>query len=195
MKKVLLLLAQGFEVYEASVFIDVMGWNKAEGSKDTNLYTCAIRKNIESSFGLKVEVDFTIDEINPAEFDALALPGGFEEFGFYQDAYAPVFLSMIQEFHKQHKLISSICVGALALGKSGILAGKKATTYNQSGGKRHQQLKDLGVELINQPIVCEENITTSWSPVTATTVAFDLLEKLTTKKNMLYVKKLMGFEN
>ncbi len=30
MKKVLLLLADGFEVFEASVFIDVMGWNLVE---------------------------------------------------------------------------------------------------------------------------------------------------------------------
>jgi len=28
MKKVLLLLADGFETYEASVFIDVIGWNQ-----------------------------------------------------------------------------------------------------------------------------------------------------------------------
>ena len=31
MKKVLLLLADGFEIYEASVFIDVIGWNLVEG--------------------------------------------------------------------------------------------------------------------------------------------------------------------
>lgn len=29
-KKVLLLLAQGFEMYEASVFIDVITWNRVE---------------------------------------------------------------------------------------------------------------------------------------------------------------------
>ena len=31
MKKVLLLLANGFEAFEASVFADVIGWNKLEG--------------------------------------------------------------------------------------------------------------------------------------------------------------------
>ena len=33
MKKVLLLLADGFETFEASVFIDVIGWNLVEGDK------------------------------------------------------------------------------------------------------------------------------------------------------------------
>jgi len=31
MKRVLLLLANGFETYEASVFIDVLGWNLVDG--------------------------------------------------------------------------------------------------------------------------------------------------------------------
>ncbi len=32
MKKTLLLLANGYETYEASVFIDVIGWMKSMGS-------------------------------------------------------------------------------------------------------------------------------------------------------------------
>ena len=31
MKKILLLLANGFEAYEASVFTDVFGWNRSRG--------------------------------------------------------------------------------------------------------------------------------------------------------------------
>lgn len=34
MKKVLLLLAKGFESFEASVFIDVIGWNLVDGDKN-----------------------------------------------------------------------------------------------------------------------------------------------------------------
>jgi 4-methyl-5(b-hydroxyethyl)-thiazole monophosphate biosynthesis len=35
LKKVLLLLSGGFEVYEASAFIDVMGWNLVDGDGTT----------------------------------------------------------------------------------------------------------------------------------------------------------------
>lgn len=35
MKKILLLLANGFEAVEASVFTDVLGWNKWEGDGTT----------------------------------------------------------------------------------------------------------------------------------------------------------------
>ena len=35
MKKVLMLLSNGFEAVEASVFTDVLGWNKLEGDGTT----------------------------------------------------------------------------------------------------------------------------------------------------------------
>ncbi len=79
MKKVLLLLADGFEVFEASVFIDVMGWNLVEGDKSTQLFTCGLRKNLKSTFNQQFTVDFTLDEIHLNDFAALAIPGNGSE--------------------------------------------------------------------------------------------------------------------
>jgi hypothetical protein len=42
MKRVLLLLADGFETFEASVFIDVIGWNLVDGDHSTELFTCGL---------------------------------------------------------------------------------------------------------------------------------------------------------
>jgi 4-methyl-5(b-hydroxyethyl)-thiazole monophosphate biosynthesis len=190
MKNILLLLANGFETYEASAFIDVFGWNLTEGDKSTRLFTGGLTNEIKSSFDIIVKPDYLIDGIDAEHFDALAIPGGFEEYHFYEDAYSELFLDLIRKFHSNDKIIASICVGALPLGKSGILNGKKATTYR---GKRQDQLKELGVILIDEPIVIEKNIITSWNPSTAINVAFVLLELLTTKINAEKVKKLMGF--
>lgn len=191
MKKILLLLSEGFEIYEASVFIDVFGWNFLEGDGSTKLVTCGLRKEIQSSFNQRFIVDFLIDEINIKSFDALAVPGGFEEYGFYTDSYDPKFLNIIKGFNAQNKPIASICVGALPLGKSGILSGKKATTYNNE--VRKSTLSNYGAELENKPIVVQENIITSWNPQTAVDVAFLLLEKLTNSENTNNVRSLMGF--
>src|SRR6056297_3165464 len=124
MKKVLLLLADGFETIEASVFIDVMGWNLVEGDRSTELFSCGLRKEINSSFNQRFIVDYLIDEIEIADFDALAVPGGFEQYGFYEDAYHDRFLDLIRGFRANDKIIASVCVGALPLGKSGVLKGK-----------------------------------------------------------------------
>ncbi|MGI9526922.1 MAG: DJ-1/PfpI family protein [Weeksellaceae bacterium] len=192
MKKVLLLLAEGFEFYEASVFIDVMGWNLLEGDQNTTLHTCALRKEILSTFNQKLIVDYLIKDINVANYDALAIPGGFEPYGFYKDAYHSAFSEIIQSFYNENKPIASICTGAFPIAKSGILKGKEGTTYHLNP-VRHAELKELGVLVKNQPIVVSDHIITSWNPSTAMDVAFLLLEKLTDKDNVKKVKRLMGF--
>jgi len=191
MKKILLLLADGFEFFEASVFIDVMGWNLAEGDGTTQLFTCGLRKEIVSSFNQRLVVDYVLEEVDLNDFDALAVPGGFEIYGFYNDAYDERFLSVIRHFRAAGKMVASICVGALPLGKCGILKGKNATTYNNP--VRREALKSFGVHVLNQPVVFDDNIITSWNPSTAMEVAFLLLEHLTTNENTEKVRCLMGF--
>ncbi|MBS2100002.1 DJ-1/PfpI family protein [Carboxylicivirga linearis] len=191
MKKILLLLADGFEIYEASVFIDVMGWNLEEGDNSTQLFTGAIRKEIKSSFNQRFIVDYTLDEVDVNSFDALAIPGGFEVYGYYNDAYDDAFLNLIREFKTANKIIATVCAGALPTGKSGILKGKDATVYDMP--KRREALKSFGANVIHQPIVIDDNIITSWNPSTAIDVALLLLEWLTSKENTNKVRKLMGF--
>ncbi|MDX9771079.1 MAG: DJ-1/PfpI family protein [Tenuifilaceae bacterium] len=191
MKKVLLLLPNGFEVLEASAFIDVMGWNHLEGDGSTMLYTCGLRKEIVSSFNQRFIVDILIDEVDVESYDALAIPGGFEEYSYYTDAYDERVLNLIRSFNDKSKVIASICVAALPLGRSGVLNGKDATTYNSP--KRREALLGYGVNLVDNPIVQTGNITTSYGPSTAIDVAFLLLEQLTSQSNTDAVAKLMGF--
>lgn len=193
MKKVLLLLADGFEIYEASAFIDVIGWNMLEGDGSTKLFTCGLTKQIRSTFGQELTVDFTIEEIDVNEYDALAIPGGFAEFNFYKDAYNENFLELIRSFNSKNKIIASICTGALPVGKSGILNGRNGTTYNRNP-LRNETLSSFGVNVLNQPIVVDNNIITSWNPSTAISVAFKLLEILTSAEQAEKVKYLMGFK-
>ncbi len=192
MKRVLLLLADGFETFEASVFIDVIGWNLVDGDHSTELFTGGLRKEIRSSFNQRFIVDYLISEIDVDSFDALAIPGGFEEYNFYKDAYDERFLELIRAFKAKDKIIASICVAALPVGKSGILKDKKGTTYKNP--VRREALKSFGVQVINQPIVIDDNIITSWNPSTAVDVALLLLELLTSKTNADYIRSIMGFE-
>lgn len=194
MKNVLLLLADGFETYEASVFIDVIGWNLVDGDGTTRLWTGGLRREVKSSFNQLLNVDYTVDDICVDRFDALAVPGGFEEYDFYRDAYDERFLELIRAFHRQEKLIATICVGALPVGKSGILQGKNGTTYNGKNGIRQEKLREYGVNVLQEPIVVDDHVITSWNPATALNVAFLLLENLTSKKNTDMIKSMMGFE-
>lgn len=191
--KVLVLLAKGFETMEFSVFIDVLGWARTDFGIDVDVETCGYTKTVVSTFNVPVIVDKLINEVSVDEYDALAIPGGFEEYGFYEEAYDEKFSALIRQFNDQGKTIASICVAALALGKSGILTGRKATTYHLGGGNRQRQLKEFGVNVVNNPIVIDENVITSYCPQTAPGVAFELLKALSSEEQMETVKKVMGF--
>ena len=192
-KKVLLFLAQGFEEFEASVFTDVIGWSRIFGTKPVDLITSGLRQQIKCAWNFVVQPELGFDKINVNDFDALAIPGGFESAGYYEDAYDERFLKLIREFDKQGKIIASICVAALPIGKSGVLKGRNATTYDLLDGLRRKQLSDFGAIIQDQSIVVDDNIITSTGPSTGLDVAFALLERLTDRENVDVVKKYMRF--
>jgi len=193
MKRVLLFLAQGFEEYEASVFTDVIGWSRVYGKEPVDLVTTGLRAEIKCTWNFIVRPELEFETINVQDFDALAIAGGFEQAGFYEDAYDERLLSLIREFDKEGKIIAAICVSALPVAKSGVLKGRKATTYDLLDGVRRKQLADFGAIVQDESIVIDKNIITSTGPSTGLDVAFILLEMLTDKENVDVVKKYMRF--
>lgn len=193
-KKVLVFLAKAFETMEFCVFIDILGWARVDYGHNLLVDTCGFTEKVISTFNIPVTVDKTIGEINVDEYDALAIPGGFEEFGFYEEAYNERFLELIKEFDAKGKIIATVCTEALPLGKSGVLKNRKATTYHLNNGYRQKELKEFGVNVVNERIVVDGNIITSYCPETAPSVAFELLKMLTSEEDMSVIKKAMGFE-
>ena len=194
MKKVLLLLANGFESYEASVFTDVFGWNLYEGDQNTELVSVGLHPVLSCTWGYSCIPMRQIEEVDLNDFDALAIPGGFEQANFYEDAFSEDFLSINQHFDKANKPIAAICVAGLAVAKSGVLTDRFGTTYRFKNNPRQDQMKEYGVLVqSNERIVEDRNIITSSSPETALDVAFRLLELLTNEENTAEVKRRMGF--
>jgi 4-methyl-5(b-hydroxyethyl)-thiazole monophosphate biosynthesis len=193
MKKVLLLLAQGFEEYEASVFTDVIGWSRVYGTEPVDLITTGLRNEIKCTWNFIVKPELDFAKIEVTDYDALAIPGGFEKAGFYEDAFDEKFLNLIRQFDNHGKIIAAICVAALPVAKSGVLKNRNATTYDLLNGKRRKELTEFGVIVKDEKIVIDENIITSTGPSTAIEVAFILLEMLTDEENVKTVKKYMRF--
>ena len=202
--KVLLLALSGFELLEFSAFADVLGWAKLEGGLDIEYETAGFSREVRSTFGVPITVDRVLwrrgagvcspISVCAEDYDALAIPGGFEEYGYYEEAYRQDTAGLIRVFHKAGKPIASICVGALVLAHSGILEGRKATTYALSGGHRQKQLAEFGAEVqADEQIVVDGNLITSCGPSTAAGVAFRLLEMMTDRESTGRVRTLMGY--
>ncbi len=194
MKRVLLLIPEGAELFETAAFFDVLGWASAEGSEPIQVVTVGLEPEVRSAFGLRITPDRLLADVDVDEFDALAVPGGFEEYGFYRQAYSNEVSDLVRAFDGQGKPIASICVGALPLAHSGVLDGRRATTYHLSNGYRRRQLARFNVEVVDESVVRDRNIVTSTSPATAVEVALILVEALTDRDNAVKIRHLMGFE-
>lgn len=192
-KKVLLLLPQGFEEYEAAVFTDILGWSREYETEHVHVDSVAVRDEIQCTFNLRVKAQYLLHEINPDEYDGLAIPGGYEEAGFYEDAWSEPVLDLVRLFHSQKKPIALVCVAALIGGKAGILNGRRATTYHL-GGVRREQLAQFGAVVEDKRLVVDDNVITCTGPGAAADVAFELLEMVTSRETRELIWHKMGFD-
>lgn len=155
---------------------------------------CGFTKVVHSAFWRnELKVDRLIEEISADEYDVIAIPGGDYLYDFFEDAYDERFLQLICEFDKQRKIIASVCVAALPIGKAGVLEGRNATTYYLNNSYRQKELAEFGVNVMNEPIVVDKNIITLYSPQTANDVAFIMLERLLGTEKTDRVRKGMGW--
>jgi 4-methyl-5(b-hydroxyethyl)-thiazole monophosphate biosynthesis len=181
-KNVLLLLADGFELIEASGFTDVFAWASFQQEVHITVTSAAIQTQVTPAFGgLTVQVNVRLKDLDLNTFDALAIPGGMEWAGFFKDAYCGEFKQVIRHFAKQNKPIAAVCVASLSLAEANILKDKKATVYHSTNGKHKASLEQQGVIFVDSAVVKDGNIITSTGPGTSVEVALALLAQLTDK--------------
>ncbi|KKW90391.1 DJ-1/PfpI family protein [Sphingobium chungbukense] len=190
-KRVLLLLADGFEPLEAAGFTDVLGWANIDGEEPIELVSAGLRSPLKATFGFSVIPQALVGELDLDSFDAVAVPGGFEGAGFYEDALSQRFSDIIRRFSDKQQPVASVCVASLSLGAAGVLKGRRATIYHQIGGKRRAQLEHYGAKFVDEAVVVDGMLITSTGPGTAIEVAFELLTVLTSQENSNHIRKLM----
>ncbi len=190
-KRVLLLLADGFEPLEAAGFTDVLGWANIDGEEPIELVSAGLRSPLKATFGFSVIPQALVGDLDLDSFDAVAVPGGFEGAGFYEDALSQRFSDIIRRFSDKQQPVASVCVASLSLGAAGVLKGRRATIYHQIGGKRRAQLEHYGAKFVDEAVVVDGMLITSTGPGTAIEVAFELLTVLTSQENSNHIRKLM----
>ncbi len=193
MKKVLLFLAQGFEEVEAAAFTDVLGWTKSvDGVRPVEVVVAGLHREIKAAHSFIVKPHYLLEELNLAEFSALALPGGYHDRGF-TEAYSNEVIETIRTLYRNDGIIATVCVAAKPVAKAGLLKEKRATTYPLDDGIHVEYLLKHGAKVVDRDVVVSDRIITSTGPATAFSVAFKLLEMLNGKEDVEKVKKAMMF--
>lgn len=199
MKRILVFLPKGFELLEASAFTDVAGWARVVEKKDIFTCLCGLTKEINASFGTDkesniIKANLLLNEVDPSEFDALAIPGGFGQYGYFEDGFDKRVLKMIQEFEKRGKPIAAVCTASIILGMSGILKTRTATTYRFDNGKYIRQLENFCANVSDEDVVVCDKVITSCGPSSAPFVALKLIGMLTSDEIAKEVATVMGYD-
>jgi protease I len=105
-----------------------------------------------------VQVDRTVEEVSPGDYDALLIPGGVgnpDQLRGDENA-----VSFVREFHEAGKPIAVICHGPWVLVESGVVRGKRVTSWPTL----ETDIRNAGGEWVDQEVVVDGNLVTSRKP-------------------------------
>ncbi|UWG97616.1 MAG: DJ-1/PfpI family protein [Candidatus Dehalobacter alkaniphilus] len=178
-KKVLLFLGEGFEDLEAVTVLSVCGWTEYRSHLEkVKVETTGLHREVHGRFGLRIAIDHLIDEVDPQEYAALVVPGGFHSHGF-DEAYCQPLRDLAKTIHRQGGIIATMCVGILPIAESGLLEGGEATSYAFSRSHDNLgRLRELGCKSTSGPIVVWNRIISCSGPAYSVDVASLLLASL-----------------
>jgi len=184
-KKVVVLLAEGFEEVEAITPIDYLRRAGIEvtvaavGTKGESLL-------VKGSHDILVAADAALDslaeaqKLDPAFWDAVVVPGGLPGAdNLAASAEVAVFLKVMA---RAEKLVCAICASpARVLAPLGLLAGKKFSCYPGQEAVIPGGPAVAGAELTQDRVVVDGNIITSQGAGTAGEFACAIVAELTSE--------------
>ncbi len=192
---ILLFLAQGFEDLEAIAVLDVFAWTRyREHIPKAAVTTTGFQEIVISRCGLPFRPDILFQDINPADYQALVLPGGFHSQGF-DEAYDARIHKLARKVHHKGGYIATMCVGILPIADAGLLKGKQATTYPYSQNHNNiARLKTNGAIVVDEPVVVDDRIISCGGPGSSLEVAFLLMKCLMGSETTQEVRKFMMYK-
>ena len=123
MKKVVVILAPGFEEIEAVSIIDVL---RRAGAAVT-VAALGDSREVCGSHGIPVLADVPLAAVDAAAAEMVVLPGGMP--GSVNLARSEAVVRLLQAVSGRGGLVAAICAAPLALAAAGLLAGRKYTCY------------------------------------------------------------------
>ena len=156
-KKVAILVTDGFEQVEMTKPREALDEAGAE-TKIVSLKPGKIQGMHHADKGDKFDVNLTVDEARPEEFDALLIPGGLmnpDALRSNDDA-----LEFTRHFFREGKPVAAICHGPWVLIDAGVVRGRTLTSWPAI----KNDVKNAGGKWVNEEVVVDNGLVTSRKP-------------------------------
>ena len=156
-KKVAILVADGFEPVEMAKPREALEEAGAE-TKIISPKSGQIQGMHHADKGDKFDVDLTLDEAQPEDFDALMIPGGLmnpDSLRSNEDA-----LEFTRHFFEVGKPVAAICHGPWVLIDAGVVRDRTLTSWPAI----QTDVKNAGGHWVNEEVVVDNGLVSSRKP-------------------------------
>lgn len=188
MKKIAVLLAEGFEEGEALWIVDV--FRRANLACDTYSLKDPL---VKGSHDIIVSADKLLDD-SIADYDMIFLPGGLPGATNLRDDQRVLAWVRYFDGHPE-KYVAAMCAAPMVLKAAGITTGRTLTSY--PGDKYRDLFKDA--HYVEDLVVVDGHLLTSRGPATTLPFAFRIIDVLggdsqIVKERMLYPLLAQDFQ-
>ncbi len=168
MKKIAVLLADGFEEGEALFVVDVL----RRAAFTCHMLSVDNRERVTGSHGITVVSDGGIDG-DLSVYDMLVLPGGLPG-AENLSRHAKVLDAVRSCLADPNRFTGAICAAPMVLAAAGVADGRRLTSYPAD---RFRSLFPHSTYL-EEPVVVDGNLITSRGPATTLPFAYALVDAL-----------------
>ena len=156
-KKVAILVADGFEQVELTEPKKALEQAGAE-TRIVSPSKGKVKGWQHTEWGDELPVDVPLGQAKADDFDALLLPGGVMNPDHLRRK--PEAQRFVKAFFDAGKPVAAICHGPWTLIDAGVARGRKMTSYETI----QADLKNAGVDWVDQEVVVDGNLVTSRKP-------------------------------
>jgi protease I len=156
-KRVAILVADGFEQVEMTEPKKALDQAGAE-TRIVSPSKGKVKGWQHTEWGDEFPVDLPLGQARADEFDALLLPGGVMNPDHLRRQ--PEVQRFVKAFFDAGKPVAAICHGPWTLIDAGVARGRKMTSYETI----QTDLKNAGVDWVDQEVVVDGNLVTSRKP-------------------------------
>ena len=110
-----------------------------------------------SKIEMPATADTDINSVNPDDFSALIIPGGYAPDHMRR---IPEMVNFVKSMHKSGKVIAAICHAGWMLASAGIVKGKTVTSFFAI----RDDLVNAGAHWVDREVVKDGNLITSRTP-------------------------------
>lgn len=156
-KKVAIVVTDGFEQSEFEKPLEAL---KEQGATVdiVSIKKGTVRAWKEKNWGDEFEATVAVKDARHQDYDALVLPGGVmnpDNLRADKDV-----VNFVKGFMQNDKPVAAICHGPWTLIETGLLNGRRMTSYHTL----KTDLKNAGVEWVDEEVVVDNGLVTSRSP-------------------------------